>query len=109
MKNFVPILAALALAGASLEAVAAFTEADVVGSAVQASAAQRTVSIGPRTRWVTVERGEIVKFVSNGREFAWAFSGTSSSFDLKRVAPGGTLDRDLIVYVWPSAQEIEDK
>jgi Heavy-metal resistance protein CzcE len=107
MKRLVPILAALSLASAG--AIAKMTDADAVGTAAQASSAQRTVVIDPRTPWVTVERGEVVRFVSNGQEFAWAFNGVSSSFDLKRVAPAGTLDRDLTVYVWPNAQDLGDK
>jgi hypothetical protein len=109
MKRLLPLAAALALAGASLGAFATITEADALGSAAQPSEAQRTVLIGPKTRWVTVEQGEVVKFVSNGREFAWAFNGVSSSFDLERIAPAGAIDRRLLVYVWPSAQELGDK
>jgi hypothetical protein len=56
-----------------------------------------------------VERGEVVKFVANGQEFAWAFNGMSSSFDLNRIAPSGTLDRNLKVYVWPNAEDLSDK
>ena len=108
MKVFVPLLAARTLAGASARALAAVTEADMLGAAAQASAAQRTVVIGPKTLWVTVEKGEVVRFVSNGREFAWTFNGMSSTLDLKRIAPEGALDRRVMVYVWPNAQDISD-
>ena len=109
MKRFVPVIAALALAGASLNALASATDADLLGSTAQPSTAQRTVLIGPKTRWITVERGEVVRFVSSGQEFAWAFNGMASSFDVRRIAPGGAVDRNLIVYVWPNAQDLEDK
>ncbi len=81
----------------------------MLGKPAQASVAQRTVAIDSKTRWITVERGEVVKFVANGQEFAWAFNGMSSSFDLKRIAPSGTLNRDLKVYVWPNAEDLADK
>ena len=108
MKHFVLVLAAAVIAGASLPAVSSVTEADMLGSAAQGSAAQRTVLIDQKTRWVAVERGEIVRFVSNGQEFAWAFNGMSSSLDLRRVAPAGAIDRHLMVYVWPNEQDRED-
>jgi Heavy-metal resistance protein CzcE len=109
MRLFVPAVAALTLSAASFAAIATVTEADMFGKPAQASAAQRTISIDPKTRWVTVERGDVVKFVANGREFAWAFNGLASSFDLNRVAPTGTLNRDLKVYVWPNAEDLADK
>jgi len=109
MKLFVPAVAALTLLAASLPATASVTEGDMLGKPAQVSAAQRTVSIDPKTRWITVERGEIVKFVANGREFAWDFDGMYSSFDLNRIAPSGVLDRNLKVYVWPNAEDLADK
>ena len=69
MRLFVPAVAALTLSAASLAAIASVTEADMFGKPAQASAAQRTISIDPKTRWITVERGEVVKFVANGQEF----------------------------------------
>ena len=78
MRLFVPVAAALTLSAASLAATASVTQADMFGNPAQASAAQRTVIIDAKTRWVTVERGDVVKFVANGQEFAWAFNGMSS-------------------------------
>ena len=108
MKRFALILAAATLTGASLPAVSSVTDADMLGSAAQGSAAQRTVLIDQKTRWVAVERGEVVRFVSNGQEFAWTFNGMSSSLDLRRIAPAGAIDRRLVVYVWPNEQDRED-
>ena len=109
MKPFVPVVAALILSTASLAVTASVTQADMFGNPAQASAAQRTVIIDAKTRWVTVERGDVVRFVANGQEFAWAFNGMASSFDLNRVAPTGALNRDLKVYVWPNAEDLADK
>src|SRR5882672_2438815 len=109
MRLFVPAVAALTLSAASLASTASVTEADMLGHPAQASAAQRTISVNPKTRWITVERGEVVKFVANGQEFAWAFNGMFSSFDMNRIAPNGALDRDLKVYIWPNAEVLSDK
>jgi len=106
MKRFIPTLAMFALSAASLVATAKVTDADLLGSAAQPSAAQRTIAIDAKTRWITVEHDEIVRFVSNGQEFAWNFEGMSSSFNLNKVAPSGALDRDLMVYVWPNARDL---
>ena len=109
MKLFVRALAGLTLSAASLAATATVTESDMLGSPAQASAAQRTIVIDQKTRWITVERGEVVTFKANGRDFAWAFNGMGSSFDLNRIAPAGALDRALKVYIWPNAQDLADK
>ncbi len=98
MKLFVPTLAALTLSAASLSAVA-MTDADRYGEAASPAAAEHTIVIGPNTRWVNVNHGEIVKFVANGQEFAWDFDGLPQSFDLKQVAPQGAIDHNVRVYI----------
>ena len=109
MKRFIPTLAMFALSATSLVATAKVTDADLLGGAAQPSAAQRTIAIDAKTRWITVERDEVIRFASNGTEFAWAFNGMSSSFKLNKIAPAGVLDRDLTVYVWPNARDLADK
>ena len=106
MKRLIPSLAMLALCAASLPTVAKVTENDVLGDAAPLSAAHRTVVIDEKTKWITVEHDEVVRFVSNGQEFAWAFKGLASTFPLSKVAPAGALDRDLKVYVWPNARDL---
>jgi len=109
MKRLIPTLATLMLSAASLTTNAKITEADVLGSAAQPSTALRTIVIDNKTKWITVEHDEVVRFLSNGREFAWTFKGMSSSFDLNEIAPAGALDRALKVYVWPNARDLADK
>src|SRR5260370_41132771 len=109
MRLFVRAVAALTLSAASLAATASVTEADLLGNPAQASVAQRTISIDSKTRWITVERGEVVKFVANGQEFAWAFNGMSSSFALNRIAPSRPLNRGLKAYVWPDSDVVLSK
>ena len=98
MKLLVSAVAALALSGASLTAVA-LTNADRYGEAASPAAAERTIVVGPNTRWVNVKHGEIVKFVVNGQEFAWTFDGLLNSFDLKQIAPQDAINQDVGVSV----------
>ncbi len=106
MKRLAPTLAALALSAFSLAATATVTEADVLGHAAQLSAAERTIVINAKTKWVNVKHGEVVRFVAGGQEFTWAFDGMSSSFELNRVAPAGTLGREVTAYIAPNDQDI---
>src|SRR5258708_18542873 len=108
MKRLIPTLAMLMLSAASLTTNAKVTEADMLGNAAQPSAAQRTIVIDNKTQWITVEHDDVVRFLSNAQEFAWAFKGMSSSFALNKIAPAGALDRDLKVYVWPNARDLAD-
>lgn len=109
MKRLIPTIAMLTLSAASLTTNAKITEADLLGNAAQPSTAQRTIVIDNKTKWITVKHDEVVRFLSNGQEFAWTFKGMSSSFDLNKIAPAGVLDRSLRVYVWPNAQDVADK
>jgi hypothetical protein len=70
-----------------------------LGGAVDASQAERSITIGPETRWANVHYGESVRFVSGQQAFVWKFDGSASSFDLTRVAPAGFMDRPFMVYV----------
>jgi len=97
MKKLVTV-AALALSSASLSAFA-LTNGDRYGEPASPAVADRTIVIGPNTRWVNVNHGEIVKFVANGKEFAWDFDGLPQTFDLKEVAPQGAIDHNVRVYI----------
>jgi uncharacterized cupredoxin-like copper-binding protein len=106
MKLLAPTLAALALSAFSLAATATVTEADVLGHPAQLAAAQRTIVINAKTKWVNVKHGETVRFVAGGQEFTWDFDGMSSSFELNRVAPAGALGRKVTAYISPNDQDI---
>ena len=97
MKLFAPTLAALTLSAVSLSATA-LTFGDLYGESAKISAAQRTIVVGPATKWVNVKHDEVVKFVAGDKEFAWAFDGLPQSFDLSKVAPSGAVDHRVLVY-----------
>jgi hypothetical protein len=104
MKHFVPAVASIALSVASLSAFA-LTDADRYGEAVTPTAAVRTIVVGPNTHAINVDKGEIVKIVANGQEFAWDFNGTLRSFNLNQIAPQGAAVQNVAVYVAPSAYD----
>lgn len=74
-------------------------DSDFLGTVVPPEDAARTVVIQPRTKFVNVTHGEVVRFVDNGREFAIRFDGIRSEYDLNAVAPAGAVDHEVKVYV----------
>lgn len=107
MKPFVPTVIALTLSVASLAAGAVLPRPDLFGEPVSTTDAQRVIVVNDDTKWVNVNHREVVKFVVQGREFAWAFDGMpSGSFDLNQIAPAGTLARTVRVYIAPTDGEL---
>jgi len=81
-------------------AAAAAVPIDLLGEPAVPEQARRTVVITTATRYVNVTEGDVVRFISNGKVFAFNFdSGAASSFALNRVAPAGILDHTVTVYV----------
>ncbi|MGE0310164.1 MAG: CzcE family metal-binding protein [Lautropia sp.] len=72
-----------------------------LGEVVSPQQAERTVQIGPDTRYVHVKQFETVRFVGGGQQFGFRFDGPQSvrSFDLQRVAPGGMLGRPVFAEI----------
>ena len=122
MKPLVSSVAALALAAASMSAGAAMKPADRLGEPAQApsleraivtavavisAAADRSITIDDKTKWVNVMHYEVIRFVSNGREFTWYFDGLAQPrpFDLSELAPAGFVDHNVTVYVSPTERD----
>ena len=109
MKPVITRLLAVTLSAVSLSAAAAM-RADLLGEPVQPTSAQRTIvtALAERTiditggaKWVNVNHGEVVRFVSNGREFTWYFDGVAQPqpFDMTEIAPAGFVEPGVKVYV----------
>src|SRR5689334_13078470 len=98
VKLFVPTLAALTLSAASFSA-AALTFSDMYGEPAKAADAERTIVVGPTTKQINVEQGEVVKLKVGSQEFAWTFDGIMKPFDLARIAPSGAVNHKVHVYV----------
>ena len=78
----------------------------VYGTPADVNSADRTVQLGPDSRWVNVDYGETVLFVIPGgdgteRSFAWRFdvSPAVSEVDLSKVAPADFPDHNVQVFV----------
>lgn len=71
------------------------------GVSVANTAAERTIEIKPKTKYVNVVDGETVKFAVDGKEFSWHFRTWPNvdQFGLERIAPHDTLANGVTVYV----------
>jgi len=116
MKPLFRSIAVLTLSAASLSAGAALKPTDLFGEPAQAPSAERaivtavadrTITIDDKTRWVNVNHYEVIRFVSNGREFTWYFDGMAQPrpFDLIQLAPAGFVNHSVTVYVAPSDRD----
>lgn len=77
---------------------------DLYGQALdEAAITHYVVVIHPGTRHINIQGGDSVRFMVDGRTFAWQFNvaRTIDSFDLREVAPPGLLDHPVIAYVSP--------
>ncbi len=91
--------AGLALS-ASLGAYAQDPRGFQMGQAASVAQAERTIVIHQDTKWVNVTRGDAVRFLIGGAEFAWKFDGVGMQpFDLREIAPAGSLSRPVMVYL----------
>jgi hypothetical protein len=97
-KSLIQALFGLTL---SLSLLTAMAEApnNLLGQPAETTAANRTITIKPDTKYVNVQTGQTVLFNTGGKAFAWNFSGPSIAFDLNRVAPPNTLDHMVKAYV----------
>jgi streptogramin lyase len=98
----VAVALAVSIAGAATHAAEPRT--DLLGDPAPLSMASRSIPIHADTRYVNVKGGDTVQFVVGDKAFAWYFSGPLNvwRFDLRRVAPAGMLDREVLVYVSPN-------
>jgi hypothetical protein len=107
MKQLSLVLALIAAVLAGCATRTAYT--DLYGTPASPSVwADRTIPIGPNTKYVNVEGGQIIRFVVGEKSFAWHFmvARTVNHFDLREVAPPGTLDHSVIAYVTPDPRYI---
>jgi hypothetical protein len=99
MMRSASFIAALGLVGA-MAAAQAQPAANRFGVPAEVSEATRTITVKPGAKYVNVRQGDIVKFVANGREFAFRFDNyAEGSFDLRSIAPAGTLDHPVTCYL----------
>ena len=92
---------ALLLSCGSMSAMASTGKhTSLYGDFAAPSAADRTVNIGPGTKFVNVKAGETVQFVSNGKAVTWFFDNpTKYELKLRKIMTPGALDHKVMVYV----------
>ncbi|PUA16936.1 CzcE family metal-binding protein [Glaciimonas sp. PCH181] len=103
--NAKQLIAVIALLSGSISAFAgSLPRIDLLGDAMPASAATRTIVITPSTKFVNVTGGERVRFVAGDKTFGWNFDGALqvTSFDLNRIVPANVLDHEVVAYVTPN-------
>jgi hypothetical protein len=102
MKTRVRLLTSLGILAASLAAgtASATMHPDMAGTEVRGAAAERTINLGPSTRWVNVAYGETVRLVVNNggeqKSVVFRFDGTAHSAKLSDIAPLGL---DAPIYI----------
>lgn len=106
MTGFIARLNAV-IAAAALLCGPALAQLEMLGGPASPDGpVDRVVRIDAKTRWVNVTQDETIKFVLNGpageRVFAWRFDTQELAVDLGRIAPAGTIDRLIRVYVAPN-------
>ena len=70
------------------------------GNPAQDASAQRSIELRPGTRYVNVEAGETVRFVSPGKSFSWHFDTLGTPvFSLGEIAPKDANVGNVTVYV----------
>jgi hypothetical protein len=111
IPRFYPLLlaaAAAALAGCAGTQSPVSPRIDLLGMpAIDEASVQpgeRTMAITPATRWLNVDKGDIVHFTAGSQHFAWNFQASPNiaMFDLNQVAPAGALPRRVPVYLAPN-------
>lgn len=91
-----------ALAAASTGAFASAGGNAIYGKAVAPANAQRQIALTPATSGVNVDNGDTVQFKTpDGNSFTWHFDTLvgESAFALSKIAPAGSVDPKVIVYV----------
>ncbi len=93
-------IAAILSASLTSAAQAANANRNPYGDAANNEAAERTIALTSKTRWVNVADGEVVRFSKDGRTFAWHFATLNDApFDLSAIAPAGIGVQGVRVFV----------
>lgn len=77
------------------------------GTPVQTESAQREIKIQSATRYVNVERGETVRFVTPQGAFVWNFDTdrNRSQFDFAQIVPQAVSGNGIRVFVGDAASD----
>lgn len=110
MKNLKTTIAVIVFAAAVAPLAAMAHQPNVVaspalGSVAPAPAATRTITIASGTKFINVEKGDVVTIDVDGKSFTWQFDTLRDSdrFALATIAPEGIRTHGVWVYVAPNS------
>lgn len=92
----------LCLCIATTSAVAREGKPSLAPSITSPEAADKTVVIKDTTKHVNVYEDETVLFIVGSKQFAVRFDGHSYFYDLATIAPAGSLNHKVRIYVGPN-------
>ena len=97
----VAVTTASIVAPMAASAAPAANDTTQFGAPVAPSNAQRHIMLTADTRYVNVDDGDTIEFQTAKGNFTWHFDTLvgESAFDLNKIAPAGTLSRNVTVYV----------
>jgi hypothetical protein len=100
MQTTAPASIALAAMLAAGTAAAAVGRDTLAGEPLpQGTPVDRIVRIDQNTPWVNAAGGESLKFMLGDRELSWRLPDNRWAINLKEIAPAGSIDRDLYIYL----------
>lgn len=105
LESTVKLRLALAIPGALLaaasQAAAPSIPGTLLGDPIPAESTPSIVVVGSATRYVTVDHGDAVRFIVDGKAFGFRFDGAEHArvIDLQAIAPPGLVQRSIPVYV----------
>lgn len=107
-KSISAVAATLLLAAISFNSHAAGSVTTAHGTSATANAKLRTIKVDADTKWVNVQRGETVTFVSGDGSFSWTFDTLhpEASFNLAEIAPSNFKAQNIRVFVVKSAEDL---
>jgi hypothetical protein len=94
-------IATVLLATATTFSVSAYaiTSGDQIGHSANGTIAQRTIDVNANTRYVNVQRGDIVEFTAGSNSVVWQFDGVKETIPLSQVFPSAADAQNVTVYV----------
>lgn len=96
-----PLMLGALIAATGTTAYAA-SHTDRFGNAVPVSGKQRTIELQPGTRYLNIEQGQTLKFIVQGKAFAWNFDTFGTPvFNLAEIAPKDVDVGNVKVYISP--------
>ena len=98
-KPIVNVIAAILLAATAASYAREISQP--YGKGVQTPHAQREITVDSKTKYINVDRGEVVRFVTPQSTFVWSFDTgrNRSEFEFARIVPHSVNANGIRVFV----------